>query len=106
MVKELTETEFHSTMISGMTNVTESATPCLDIWPYVNELSLLGIVSDYICKNFLVELVYRNQNNTYDHILLPTANSNEFIVVVVNLSSIKIYGYFKLDLNKGYGVHS
>jgi len=35
--RRLTKSEFKATMIDPMTNVSETATDLLDIWPYVSE---------------------------------------------------------------------
>jgi hypothetical protein len=70
---------------------------------YVQQLKKI-IVLDYVYDNQLVELVYRNIENTFEHILLPTENLNIFITIVVDLIKLKIKGYFKIDLEKEYGI--
>ena len=103
-VKELTPDQFKNTMTGTMNNVTESAEPTVDIWPYVQLLVSKEIVSEYVFQNNLVESVYSNQDNSFHHILLPTADQNIFIVIIVNNLKENIEGHYILNLNKEYGV--
>ena len=100
----LTEKEYKETMDDRMVDVTLTAEPVVDIWPYVRQLTLDKVVLEYVFKNELVEKVYRNDKGTFEHILLPTDNSNIFIVVIVDLRQNKITGHYRLDLNKEYGL--
>ena len=101
----LTEKEYKETMNDRMVDVTMTAEPVVDIWPYVRQLTLDNVVLEYVFKNGLVEKVYRNDKGTFEHILLPTDNSNIFIVVIVDLRQNKIKGHYRLDLNKEYGLN-
>lgn len=102
MVNKLTEEQYKSTMASQMVDVTSTAEPALDIWPYVRLLERQGVVHPLVVQKELVELVYRSKDNTFDHVLLPTSKENRFIVIVVDLSSHSILGYYDLDLKKTY----
>lgn len=102
MTKEINQVEYNSTMTSGMTDVTETAEPVVDVWPYVEMLTSEGIVSNYVLENSLVEKVYRSKDSKYDHVLLPTAKENYFIVLVVDIKAKAIIGHHQLDLNKLY----
>ena len=104
MTVELTEDDYKSTMSGSMLDVTQTAEPVLDIWPFVKKLNSEKIVPDYTFKNELVETVYRNKEQTFDHVLLPTADINIFIVIIVDLVNENIKGYRRLDLNKEYGL--
>ena len=104
MTRQLTEEEFKSTFTDKMVDVTETAEPIVDIWPYVQELTKDKIVDQYIFDNGLVEKVYRNQTGTFDQVLLPTSDKNIFIVILVDLVVENIKGHYKLDLNKEYGL--
>ena len=99
-INQLTKQEFQSTMAEIMTDVTESAEPVIDIWPYVFELKKEKVVLDYVYNNQLVEKVYRNGLNTFDHVLLPTDDQNMFIVIVVDLGQTSIKWHYYLDLSK------
>ena len=96
----LTEKEYKETMNERMIDVTMTAEPVVDIWPYVLQLTLDKVVLEYVFKNELIEKVYRNDNGTFEHILLPSDNSNIFIVVIVDLKQIRIKGHYRLDLIK------
>lgn len=102
MTKELTEDQYKSTFGEKMFDVTESAEPVLDIWEYIEQLTIDNIVLKYVLEKQLVEKVYRNALNTFEHILFPTDNTNIFIVLVVDIKEKIIYGHFKLDLEKEY----
>lgn len=104
MTTLLTEKEFKSTFIGKMNDVTQTAEPVVDIWPYVEQLTADNIVHKYTFENTLVEKVYRNQTNTFDQILLPTPNKNIFIIIIVDLINKKIKGHYQLDLNAEYGI--
>ena len=103
MTRQLTEREYKETMGSStMIDVTTTAKPTVDIWQYVKYLVAQGIVSDYVFNNRLVEKVYRNNKQTFDHVLLPTSNKHFFIVIIVDCDLKLIYGHYKLDLAKEY----
>jgi len=104
MTTLLTEKEFKSTFTDKMIDVTQTAEPIVDIWPYVQELTTDKIVDQYIFDNGLVEKVYRNQTNTFDQVLLPTPDKNTFIIIVVDILNKTIKGHHRLDLNKEYGL--
>jgi hypothetical protein len=104
MIQELTKEEFLSTMSAKMINVTETAEPVVDIWPYVSELTAAGIVSKIVYERQFVEKVYRNVNQCLDQILLPTSDENVFIVIVINFDKRIIVGHYTLDLADEYGL--
>ncbi len=83
-----------------MRNVTESAEPILDIWPYVDSLDLeaLGLpaVND-------VHYVYRDVAERFDQILIGTGRFNTLLVVVVDRHLRVVVGHRLLDLNELYG---
>ena len=43
-------------------------------------------------------------SGSVDHVLLPTGDKNVFIVIVVDIIQKSITGYFRLNLNKEYGI--
>lgn len=104
MTARLTEKQYKDTMTKKMVDVTETAQPVVDIWDYVGHLTKDKEVLDYVNEEQLVEKVYRNDEETFDHILLPTDNSNIFIVIIVDIRQKEIKGHFRLDLNKEYGL--
>jgi len=102
---ELNTDEYNSTLTDRMINVTGIAHPAIDIWPYVNELVSQKIISAYVFENRIVEIVYQNDGNTFDHVLLPAENASFFIVIVIDLVQQMIVGHYKLDLNELYGLN-
>jgi hypothetical protein len=103
-LQQLTEEQYKETLISQMINVTATARPAVDIWPYVERLVTEAVVQAYVVENNLVEVVYRDEANRYDHILLPTENKNMFICIIVDLQQKTITGHYRLDLEKEYGL--
>ncbi|MEP6513790.1 MAG: hypothetical protein ABJA79_07965 [Parafilimonas sp.] len=104
MTTELTTDQYKDTFDTKMVDVTKSAEPTVDIWSYVRQLTREKIVLDYVFDKELVEKVYRNQANTFDHVLLPTDNKNIFIVIIVDLKHRLIKGHYRLDLEREYGL--
>ena len=102
MTTLLSEDEYKSTMTTKMVDVTETAEPTVDIWEYVDTLVREYVVDRYVYYNKLVEKVYRNQTNTFDHVLLPTPKDNYFVLLIVDLVAEKIKGHYLLDLTAEY----
>jgi|SRR6516225_9142445 hypothetical protein len=99
----LNEDEFKATMTPKMHNVTETATDVLDIWPYVESVPAVDLEGHSIDDRF-VEVVYRSDDNCFDHVLVMTRTKNVYLVVVVDLAHDSIYGHRLLDLNREYGL--
>ena len=104
MIRLLSNQEYQATFESPMQDVTATAQPIVDIWPYVNLLVQNKIVAPHVFIDELVEYVYRNGNATYDHVLLPTDSEKLFIVIVVSTNQAAIYGHYLLDLAQEYGI--
>jgi hypothetical protein len=101
--RQLTEGEFKATMTTKMHNVTETATDVLDIWPYVDSVPDFDLEGHSIYDGF-VECVYRNDDNSFDHVSVMTKTKNVYLVVVVDLAHDSVYGHRLLDLNREYGL--
>ena len=99
--RRLSEQEFRTCFAEPMINVTASASATVDIWPYVEALSLdeLGVPS----LND-VHHVYRDAATRFDHVMIGTGRFNSLLVVVVDLRESAIFGHFLLDLNEVYEV--
>jgi hypothetical protein len=100
-VKLLTEEEYLATMSDEMVDATESAEAAVDVWPYVQVLVAEGVVQEDVYEEKLVEIVYRDEEEYYDHVLLPTEDENIFIAIVVDLEEAEIYGHYILNLKEG-----
>jgi hypothetical protein len=99
MLTELTPEQFIITMSEQMEDVTETADPVVDISPYVAELIGAGLILPGTLDEELIEIIYRNDDATYDHILLPTEDEDIFIALVVDLAGERILGHYSMDLN-------
>jgi hypothetical protein len=100
MLIELSPEQFISTMSAEMTDVTETAEPTVDITPYVRALIAEGLVLPETLDEELIEIVYRNEEETYDHILLPTDDESIYIAIVVDLTEEQILGHYRMDLSE------
>ena len=104
MTRELTELEYQETIGTNMTDVTETADPAVDIWPYVRFLVNEHAVSEQVVEETLVEKVYRDDTGTFDHIFLPTEKETVFIVIIVNIPEQLVIGHYILDLTEKYSL--
>ena len=79
-----------------MRDVTSTADPDADIWPYVDglDLDILGIpsVGD-------VHYVYRDALDRFDQVLIGTGRFNTLLVVVVDRGLKAIHGHRLLALD-------
>ena len=103
-MKSLTHKEYLATMNSPMTNVTDNANPTVDIWPHVRHLVDLKLVPERVLENYLVEAVYRDPTNSFDHVLLPTGSKTVMACLIVDIRNRNVVGYHMLDLAKEYGL--
>lgn len=98
----LTETAFKATFTARMRDITGSAHEVVDIWLYVdaipaNQCDGLELQSDE------VRHVWRDAYDRYDHVLLPLARENTYLVVVVDLRMAQVHGHHILDLGALWG---
>jgi ribosomal protein S18 acetylase RimI-like enzyme len=103
MLNLLSKTEFDSTL-TFMRDVTETAEAVVSIWDYVERLVAQQTVSMDVLDLMRIEKVYRNRPDTFDHVLLPTAEQTNFVVIVIDLAAEKIKGHYLLDLNAAYSL--
>jgi hypothetical protein len=94
----LSLTEYKSTITAKMFEVKDTKSLTVDIWPYVQELVNAKIISAEVHENKEIDGIYRNSENTFEHIQIPTTDSNVFTFVIVNLTLGMIKGHFCLDL--------
>ncbi|CAN5772329.1 hypothetical protein BH11BAC7_BH11BAC7_25720 [soil metagenome] len=106
MTIELSAAQLTSTQGPKMVDVTETAEPIVDIWPYVEQLVKDNVVLKYVLDKQLIEADCRNSANSFDHVLLPTENKNIFIIVIVDTNYRKITGHYRLNLEKEYGLQA
>lgn len=104
-VRQLSETQYMCTMGSKMNDVTESAEPLVNIWNYAKQLLKDNLISEYGFSKKYVEVVYENNEHTYQHILLFTNRKNVYAVVIVDIVHKTIVGHYILDLNEKYGLN-
>jgi hypothetical protein len=101
--RQLTEHEFKATLTPPMQTVTETATGVMDIWPYVDFVPAADLEGHVIFDRF-IEVVYRCDDDSFDHILVMTRTKNVYLAVVVDLAHGSIHGHRLLDLSREYGL--
>ena len=101
--RRLSQAEFKATLAAPMRDVLATATSVIDIWPYVAAVPVAELSGHTVAEG-LVEHVYRNPQNTFDHVLVVTNTSNVYLVVVVDLTTDTIRGHYLQDLNREYGL--
>lgn len=96
-IRKLSAAEFEATAIEPMQDVTRVAGAAvnLDVWPYT-EAVLAHEYSDRDTDKWDVERVYRNADNSFQHILIPTHRRKEFLVIVVDVEARDVLGYYLL----------
>ena len=104
MIRELSKEEFLKTMESGMKDITKDAESVVDIWGYAESLLNENMISQYGFDNRLIEAVYGDVKGCYQHVLLFTAQSNCYIVIVIDTEKRNILGHHLLNLNEEYGT--
>ena len=104
MTTQLTDEEFRNTFGIKMIDVTDTAIPVLDIWPYVSQLNKQNIIADAVLADELVEYVYRTDSSSFDHVMLPGLEFNLYIVIVIDLGKKAIVGHYHLNLNDQYSL--
>ncbi|MDJ0523400.1 MAG: hypothetical protein QNJ90_15125 [Planctomycetota bacterium] len=98
----LTEAAFKATFTRRMREITGREQGVLDIWAYVDAIPLeqregLELTGED------VTIVWRDAYDRYDHVLIPLARSNTYLVVVVDLRMVQVHGHHVLDLGAFYG---
>ena len=91
-----------------MTDVTQTATDVINIWPYVRSVPKQDLQGHRIWKRFFekrfVEFVSRTGDAAYDHVMVMTRTKNVYLVIVIDLLGDRILGHRLLDLNEAYGL--
>ena len=104
-VRQLSEAQYICTMGSKMNDVTDIAEPLLNIWNYAKQLSKDNLISKHSFLKKYVEVVYENNEHTYQHILLFTDRKNSYAVIIVDIVHKTILGHYILDLDEKYGLN-
>ncbi|WP_169515064.1 hypothetical protein [Hymenobacter norwichensis] len=84
--------------------MTTTAEPVVDIWPYVDAISIDDLAGYALADDGLVQHVYQHPERRFLHVLVSTNNADVFLVVIIDLSSVEIYGHYLLNLLELYQV--
>ena len=95
--KKLTQEKYNATIIGKMVEVEDSEKSMFNIWPFVNKLKRAQILPKKFNESLLINKIYRDSNNDFEHILLNTEKENHYVVIVANLTKKKIIGYLLVD---------
>ena len=94
----LTLEEYRSTITPKMFEVKDTSALTVDIWPYVQELVNAKILSLEVLEDELIDGIYRNSENTFEHVQLPMEDPNVFTFIIIDIKLAMIKGHFCLDL--------
>jgi hypothetical protein len=98
---QLTEAEFKATL-EQMTDITDDGDATVDIWDYVQQLVAQGLVPQFVFDETTVEYVYRNESETFDHVVITGWATGAYVVIVVDLTNECIYGHYPVDVASEY----
>jgi hypothetical protein len=99
----LSDEAFAAAFAAPMRNVTQDTTAVIDMWPYVAAVNSADLAGHEI-HDQLVEYVYRDAKDRYDHVLVMTKTKNVYLAVVVDLIANRVHGHYLLNLNEKYGL--
>ncbi len=88
-----------------MQDVTSTAEEVVELWPYA-ELALRATFPASCNCDLDVGYIYEAPDGSYQHVLVPSNESNVYLVVVVDKPARSILGHYRLDLGALYGVAS
>lgn len=94
----LTLEEYRSTITPKMFEVKDTSALTADIWLYAEQLVKEKILSADVLEERLIDGIYRNSDNTFEHVQLPMDNPNVFTFIIIDLNLAIIKGHFCLDL--------
>ena len=102
---KLSYEQYQATFAVPMLDVSQTAEPVLDIWPYV-EVVPEADLEGFNVLDGIVQYVYQSPSRQYLHVLVSTNDNNTFLVVIIDLLAVKITGHYLLDLVLLYGLTS
>lgn len=100
-LNKLSYEDYQAAFQAPMQDVTNTAQPILDIWPYVEAIPAIDLTG-YTLSDGLVPYVYQHPDGKFLHVIVATDNADVFLAVIINMTSIEIHGHFLLDLLKLY----
>jgi len=90
-------------MVEPMASPDEVA--IVDIWGYIESISETDFDGFSMGDNE-VQMVRRTGDMKYDHVLIPAETKNVYLVLVVDLAGLFIFGHHILNLNEKYGLET
>jgi|GEM_PF-6319806 len=105
MIYKLTNEEFKATFKAPMRLLGENDEPsAVDITDYTEKI-ITAESLDISISDIQIHYIYHNFDSTFEQVLLNYGIENLFLVIVINLKSTDIAGYYILNLNEKYGVN-
>ncbi|MDO7852980.1 hypothetical protein [Hymenobacter convexus] len=102
---KLSYEEYQETFAAPMLDVSQTAEPVLDIWPYVEAVPESDL-EGFNLLDGIVRYVYQSPSGQYLHVSVSTDDENAFLVLVIDLHLVKIIGHYLLDLVTLYDLNS
>lgn len=104
MTRLLTQTEFKATFTPPMTMPPDDAAVPCDFWSYFDTIPPAHF-QGHDCSAGEVHWVWRDASGQYEHVLVNSRTANVFMVLVLDLKTLEVYGHRLLDLNAEYGLN-
>src|SRR5262245_14504486 len=101
----LTREQFQSTFGERMHRIDVDAPPPIDFWPYFDAIPSEDF-HGHDCSAGKVDYAWRSFSGCFEHVLVASEDPNIFMVVVLDLSALRVHGHRLLDLNQEYGLRS
>ena len=102
-LRQLSEAEYLQTFGTPMRKLEPGAEPPFDFWPYFEAIPKADFC-DRNCEDGVVDTVYRDPSDRYEHVLVNSEDRNVFMVLVLDRQEGTVHGHRLLDLNKLYGL--
>jgi hypothetical protein len=102
-LRELSREEYESTFSAPMLDVTTTAAEVVDLWEYADR-AIREAFDASPSHEWVVGHVYEGSDQRHQHVLLPSSESNLYLVIVIDKPVRVIVGHHRLDLRSPYGL--
>jgi hypothetical protein len=101
--RHLSYEEFKATFADKMLPPPEADEPPVDFWRYFDAIPAEDF-ENYDCSEGRVENVWRGSDRRFEHVLINSDDPNVFMVIVLDLKALTVYGHRLLNLYDEYGL--
>jgi hypothetical protein len=101
----LTEKQFMATFNAPMKRLSDEASPPFDFWEYLDSIPDDDF-EGHDASLGRVTYVWEDASKHYQHVLISTERENVFLVLVLDLVGLQVYGHRLLNLGHEYGLET